>query len=142
MRKTNTVAVSVALVGVVMTILAWIAAPERIDYEVKVWIFILAIVLVLIALGLPAWAFWFERRKRVALDGLSRQIDWAIHNILNRPRPPTEEMNQFANALNSDYEEWCRQVDSALTNKSFFAHSDLIRFQRLGICGSCADDRQ
>lgn len=147
MRKTSTVAISIALLGVAMTILAWIAAPERIDWEVKNCLFLLAVVLVVTAIGLPIWAFWFERQRRNALDGLSNQIDWAIHHLLNRPRPAVEEMPTFADVLRNDYDEWCRLVDAELSDKSFFAHSDLIRFQRLGfvdpvmITGHGATDR-
>ena len=132
MRKSDTIAISVALVGVAMAILAWLASPATIDYEVRFALVLSAVIFIIIAVGLPIRASLFERSQRMALNGLSGDIDWAIHNLLNRPRPQLAQMDEFAVVLDRDFHEWCARVDGVLKNESFFTQSDLIRFQRLG----------
>jgi hypothetical protein len=86
MRKSNTIAISIALVGVATALFAWLAAPDRIAYEVKFVLVLLAVASIVTAIVLPMRASRFEKKQRTALDSLSEHIDWAIHHLLNRPK--------------------------------------------------------
>ena len=132
MRKSNTIAISIALMSVATALLAWLAAPDRIAYEVKFVLVLLAVASIAAAMVLPVRASRFERKQRAALDGLSEHIDWAIHHLLNRPRPQLTEVNAFAATLSQDYDDWCASVDAILKDESLFTRYDLNRFQRLG----------
>jgi len=137
MRKNNIVAIAIALVGVAVAILAWLAAPERIDYEVKFLLVVIASLLLITAIGLPIWAVMFERKLRRLLNTLSGEISWAIHNLLNRPTGlgqtyDIRQLDPFAIELTNDFNAWCNRIDAILSNEAFFTQSDLLRFQRLG----------
>jgi hypothetical protein len=132
MSKSNTIAISIALVSVATALFAWLAAPDRIAYEVKFVLVLLAVASIVTAIVLPMRASRFEKKQRTALDSLSEHIDWAIHHLLNRPRPQVTEVNAFAATLSQDFDDWCARVDTILKDESLFTRSDLTRFQRLG----------
>lgn len=135
MRKAQTIAIPLAILSVAMPILAWIASPETLSYGVKFALLLTAFTLIGIAGYLTIGVYLFERRKQIALDGLSGEIEWATHNLLNRPMQSgtPEQWSEFSKQLKIDYDEWCAGVDNRLADRSFFSKSDAIRYKRLGV---------
>jgi hypothetical protein len=126
---------AISLIGLAITLLAWIVPQDRIGYEVK---------FALVGAGLMAFGLgvillvrgWLRGRgKQNAIDQLSEAISKAIHELLNRPQPtdPTQSWDAFADTLAKEYSKWCVDVDRVLGNTAYFTKSDLLHFQRLGV---------
>lgn len=133
MRKSEKIAISIALAGVAVAILAWVVPPTSLNYEAKFYWGLFAISLLIASVFVFVRAGKFNRQKQAALDGLSEEISWAIHHIVNMPKPAEESWDAYALRFNNAANEWCTRVDTMLSNRSFFTQSDLIHFQRLGV---------
>jgi|SRR6476659_3214951 len=129
------VELAISLLGLAVTLLAWIVPQDRIGYDVK--FALLGAGLMAIGLGgvLLVRGWLHGRGKQQALDQLSEAISQAIHDLLNKPRPtaPTASWDAFADTLEKEYSKWCEDVDRILANTAYFTKSDAIHFQRLGV---------
>lgn len=125
---------AISLLGLAVTLLAWIIPQDRIGYEVKFTLLGIGLTTVCLGLGLLAHSWWRGRTKQQALDQLSLSISRAIHELVNMPRPGSGLVNEeaFANKLASGYSTWCTEVDQILEDRRHFTQSDLLHFQRLG----------
>jgi hypothetical protein len=72
-----------------------------------------------------------QERKQAAIDDLSEELSWAIHNLLNRNQGKewTEEM---VPPFEADMNAWCEKVNKKLEDRDFFSRSDQLHFDRLG----------
>ena len=77
---------AVSLLGLAITILAWIVPQDRIGYDVK--FALLGAGLMAIGLGVVLLVRgWHGRGKQRAVDQLSEAMSQAIHELINKPRP-------------------------------------------------------
>ena len=120
------------LVGVALTLLAWIIPQDRIGYEVKFSLLGFGLAIICLGVALLGRGWCVSRGKQRTLDVLSESISRAIHELVNMPRPNPGETDLFANNLSQGYVAWCEGVDRILGNKTYFTQSDLLHFQRLG----------
>jgi len=105
----------------------WLSPPQ----VVSSWWFsptISIVGLVVIAVSLK-FNLWDQKQK--AVDDLAEDISWAIHELLNRPRPPTLTA-AFVDKWESDFLSWCARVSQKLANEAFFTRADRLHFDRLG----------
>ena len=125
---------AIGLIGVALTLLAWIIPQDRIGYEVKFGLLGFGLAVICLSLVLLARGWWVQREKQKALDQLSEAISQAIHDLVNKPRPigPAASWDAFADSLAKEYLKWCEDVDRILGNTALFPKSDLLHFQRLG----------
>jgi hypothetical protein len=104
---------AISLLGLAITLLAWMVPQNRIGYEVKCAL--LGTGLMAIGLGLvllvPGWLH--GRGKQQALDQLLEAISRAIHQLVNKPQPtaPTASWDAFADTLGKAYLQWRADVD-------------------------------
>lgn len=127
------IGLATTLFAAAVAMLAWLAPAEKINYEIRFYLILCAFGLIVVAIALLIWAFWIYRKKMEAIDGLSEEISWAIHHIVNMPKPTQETWDEYAVRFNEAHDAWCPQVERTLGNKRFFTQSDLLHFQHLGI---------
>lgn len=128
----RTVESIISLLGLAVTLLAWIIPQDRIGYEVKFTLLGIGLTIVVLGLGLLVKGWRRGRKKLKSIDQLSEFISTAIRDLVNKPRPPQAEMEVFATELKEQYDNWCIGVNQILSNKSYFTHSDFLHFDRLG----------
>jgi hypothetical protein len=91
----------------------------------RLGVLIVGLFIIYVAVRYNLWS-----TKQQAIDDLSEDISWAIHNLVNRnPRPNT---NAEVAAWEQDYNDWCARVSQRLGNRAFFTRSDQIHFDQLG----------
>jgi hypothetical protein len=125
---------AISLLGLAVTLLAWIIPQDRIGYEVKFTLLGVGLTIVCLGLWLLVRGWRRARTKQQSLDQLSENISRAIRDLVNMPRsgPGLVNGETFANTLASGYSAWCTEVDRILEDKRHFTQSDLLHFQRLG----------
>lgn len=92
------------------------------------WWFNPSLVILGIAILFGAFRFNLYDRKQIAIDEISEELSWAIHNLLNRPVKTEAEFMIWEIIL----EEWHDRVYRLLDNRAFFTRSDQIHFDRIG----------
>jgi len=125
---------ALSLLGLAVTLLAWIVPQDRIGYEVKFTLLGIGLTIICLGLGLLVRGWWRGRGKQEAIDQLSEAISLAIRELVNMPRPGPGLVNEtaFADKLTKEYLAWCEGVDKVLADRRHFTRSDLLHFQRLG----------
>lgn len=72
-----------------------------------------------------------KAEKQAAVDDLSEELSWAIHNLLNRkPMPANDEQTD---AWEADCKAWCNKISEKLSSREFFTLSEQLHFDRLGV---------
>lgn len=130
MKKSDS---AISLIGAALTLVAWINPENRISYDVKFTLFGAGLTALCLGLWLLTRDWWLSRGKQKALDQLSEVISRAIHELINKPRLEPAQMDGFAKELAGQYDEWCKEVNQILSNRSYFTYSDFSYFDRLGI---------
>jgi hypothetical protein len=126
---------AISLLGLAITILAWIVPQDRIGYDVKFALLGAGLMAIALGVALLIRGWLLGRGKQQALDQLSEAISQAIHELINKPRPvgSTASWDAFAGTLADEYSQWCLGVEQILANTAYFTRSDAIHFQRLGV---------
>jgi len=129
------VELAISLLGLAITLLAWIVPQDRIGYDIKFALLGAGLMAIGLGVVLLVRGWLHGRGKQQALDQLSEAISQAIHHLLNKPRPtaPTASWDAFADTLEKEYSKWCEDVGRILANTAYFTKSDAIHFQRLGV---------
>jgi hypothetical protein len=129
------VELAISLVGLAITLLAWIVPQDRIGYEVKFALLGAGLMAIGLGVVLLIRGWYHGRGKQKAIDQLSEAISQAIHELINKPRPTdsTASLDAFAHTLAKEYSTWCEGVDRLLSNTAYFTRSDVLHFQRLGV---------
>jgi hypothetical protein len=124
---------AVSLLGLAITILAWIVPQDRIGYDVKFALLGAGLMAIGLGVVLLVRGWLHGRGKQRAVDQLSEAISQAIHELINKPRPDASSGDAFADSLAKEYSKWCEDVNRILANKAYFTRSDVLHFQRLGV---------
>src|SRR5687767_1734537 len=130
---------AISLLGLAITLLAWIVPQDRIGYEVKFALIGAGLMAIGLGVALLVRGWLLGRRKQQALDQLSEAISKAIHELINKPRPRLRHHGMLSPIpWQKEYSQWCEDVDRILANTAYFTRSDVIHFQRLGVFPSVA----
>jgi hypothetical protein len=92
---------------------------------VRLGVLILGLGVIWASLNFNRWS-----KKQQAIDSLSEDIAWAIHNLLNRNPPP--RTNAEIDKWQADFNDWCERVSRKLENRAFFTRADQLHFDVLG----------
>src|SRR5262249_42602277 len=73
-------------------------------------------------------------KKQPFIDELSRELSWAIHNLLNRKAPSDDGIwkQQDRDQLKNEMDAWFKKITVKLQNREVFTESDEMHFDRLG----------
>jgi hypothetical protein len=129
---------AISLLGLAITILAWIVPQERIGYNIKFALLGAGLMAIGLGVALLVRGWLHDRGKQQALDQLSQAISQAIHELINKPRPAPWSGDAFADTLAKEYSRWCQDVDRILARRRYFTKSDVLHFQQLGVFPSVA----
>jgi hypothetical protein len=75
-------------------------------------------------------------KKQAAVDELSHELEWAVHNLYNRsPLPEDGGYWRTASiaALTTEIDAWDKRIADKLKNREVFTESDGIHFSVLGV---------